>query len=63
VGDATSEEDGCEAVEGEMGDSAAGDAEAGTWKAMAAGIAAVTTSRPATRILGIRRVVVRGGWL
>ena len=39
------------------------DEDASNWWPRAAAIAAMTTSRPATRILGIRRVVVRAGWL
>jgi hypothetical protein len=39
--------------------------DAGNWEPRAAATAAMTTSRPATRILriGIRRVVVRAGSL
>jgi hypothetical protein len=42
-----------------------GDEDAGNWWPRAAAIAAMTTSRPATRILRIRirRVVVRAGSL
>jgi hypothetical protein len=46
-----------------MGDAEVGDEDAGNWWPRAAAIAAMTTSRPATRILGIRRVVVRAGSL
>src|SRR6266516_5601242 len=44
-----------------MGDAAVEDEDASNWEPRAAAIAAMTTSRPATRILGIRirRVVVR----
>ena len=42
-----------------MGDAAVDDEDASNWEPRAAAIAAMTTSRPATRILGIRRVVVR----
>ena len=45
----------------EMGGAALEDEEVGTWKARTAGIAAVTTNKPATRIPGIRRVLVRAG--
>ena len=47
-----------------MGDAAVEDEDAGNRWPRAAAIAAMTTSRPATRILRIRvrRVVVRAGW-
>jgi hypothetical protein len=44
-----------------MGDAAGEDEDASEWKPRDAAIAAMTTSRPAIRILGIRRVVVRAG--
>jgi hypothetical protein len=49
------------AVEGEDG---VEDEDAGSWYPRAAAIAAMTTSRVATRIqrIRIRRVVVRAGW-
>jgi hypothetical protein len=46
-----------------MGDAAAEDEDASNGWPRAAAIAATTTIRPATRILGIRRVVVRAGSL
>jgi hypothetical protein len=48
-----------------MGDAAVEDEDAGNWCPRAAASAAMTTSRPATRILRIRirRVVVRAGSL
>jgi hypothetical protein len=48
-----------------MGDAAVEDEDASDWYPRAAAIAAMTTSRPATRILRIRirRVVVRAGSL
>jgi len=46
-----------------MGDAAVEDEDAGNWWPRAAAIAAMTTSRPATRILRIRRIVVRAGLL
>jgi hypothetical protein len=46
-----------------MGDAAVRDENAGNWETRAAAIAAMTTSRPATRILRIRLVVVRAGSL
>jgi hypothetical protein len=54
------------AVEGEdpvEGDDAAGSEDTGKWEPRAAASAAMTTSRPATRILRIRirRVVLRAG--
>jgi hypothetical protein len=54
MGDATLEDR--DAVEGE---------DASNWEPRAAAIAAMTTSRPATRILRIRirRIVGRAGWL
>jgi hypothetical protein len=46
-----------------MGDAAVEDEDAGNWSPRAAAIAAMTTSRPAARILRIRiRVVLRAGW-
>jgi hypothetical protein len=44
-----------------MGDAAVEDEDASNWLPRAAAIAAMTTSRPAARIMGIRRVVVRAG--
>jgi hypothetical protein len=46
-----------------MGKSALDDEDASNWEPRAATIAAKTKSRPATRILGIRRAVVRAGSL
>jgi hypothetical protein len=48
-----------------MGDAAVEDEDAGNWYPEAAAIAAMTTSRLATRIprIRIRRVVVRAGCL
>jgi hypothetical protein len=45
-----------------MGDAAVEDEDAKWWP-RAAAIAAITKGRPATRILGIRRVVARAGSL
>jgi hypothetical protein len=42
-----------------MGRAAVEDEDASNWVLEAAAIAAMTTSRPATRVLGVRRVVVR----
>jgi hypothetical protein len=46
-----------------MGDAAVEDEDASNWEPRAVAIAAMTTSRPATRIqrIRIRRVVVRAG--
>jgi hypothetical protein len=46
-----------------MGDAAVEEEAASNWGPRAAVIAAMMTSRPATRTLGIRRVVVRAGSL
>ena len=48
-----------------MGEAAVEDEDAGNWDPKAAANAAMTTSRPAARILRtrIRRVVVRARWL
>jgi hypothetical protein len=46
-----------------MGDAAAEDEDACNWYPRAAPIAALTTSRPATTILGTGWAVVRAGWL
>jgi hypothetical protein len=46
-----------------MGDAAVEDEDASNGSPRAAAIAAMATSRPATRILGIQRVVVRAGSL
>jgi len=42
-----------------MGDAAVEDEEASNWEPRTAVIVAMTTSRPATRILRTRRIVVR----
>src|SRR4029450_3838884 len=46
-----------------VGAAAVEDEDASNWWPRAAAITATTTSRPTTRILGIRRVVVRAGVL
>jgi hypothetical protein len=49
--------------ESREGDAAVEDEDASNWEPRAAAIAAKTTSRPAARILRIRRVDVRAGLL